>query len=152
MYKKILVPTDGSTLSKQAVSAAVLFAKNIDAEIVGVCVIPAATRDLLEAWAHHDPAYAKRRGELYQKSADESLSFVANSALAEEVPCTCKTVTGGEPYRGILDVAGQTHCDLIYMASHGWQANAAQMLGSETLKVVTHSKIPVLVHKPEPSA
>ena len=149
MYKKILIPVDGSVLSRQAAASAVLFARNIGATVVGVYVVPEPHPDQIEAWVHHDAAYAKHRKVLYEKFADEALTLVANSALAEGVPCTCKTVAGSEPYRAILDVAEKMRCDLIFMASHGWQANAAQMLGSETLKVVTHSKLPVLVHKPE---
>lgn len=150
MYKKVLIPTDGSALSRQAVASAVLFAKNTGATLVGVYVVPEPHPDELDAWVHHDAAYARHRKELHEKFADESLTFVANSALAEGIPCSCKAIAGNEPYRAILDVADQTRCDLIFMASHGWQANTAQMLGSETLKVVTHSKVPVLVHKPEP--
>lgn len=150
MYRKILIPTDGSALAKQAAKSAIAFARNIDATIVGVYVAPDPHPDPLEAWAHHDTAYATHRNELYEKFADESLTYVANSALAEGVPCVCKTVSGGEPYRAIIEVADQTHCDLIFIASHGWQGNADQQSGSETLKVVTHSKVPVLVHKPEP--
>lgn len=152
MYKKILIPTDGSALSRQAAASGVVFARNIDASVVAVYVVPDLHPDQLEAWAHHDAAFAKHRRQLYQKFADESLAYVANCALAEGVPCTCSTAVGGEPYQSIIDVATRERCDLIFMASHGWQANAAQMLGSETLKVVTHSKVPVLVHKPEPRA
>lgn len=150
MYRKILIPTDGSVLSKQAVTSAVLFARNVDATVVGVYVTPDPHTDPLEAWAHHDSAYATHRNELYEKFADEALTFVANNALAEGVPCVCKTVSGKEPYRAIIDIAGKTHCDLIYIASHGWQGNADQLSGSETLKVVARSKVHVLVHKPGP--
>lgn len=150
MYRKILIPTDGSALSKQAVKSAISFARNLDATAIGVYVAPESSPDPLEAWAHHDPAYATHRNELHEKFADEALTFVANCALAEGVPCVCKTVSGSEPCRAIIEVADQTHCDLIFIASHGWQGNADQLSGSETLKVVTHSKVPVLVHKPEP--
>lgn len=149
MYKHILLPTDGSTLSKQAVASGILFAKNIGATVAGVYVIPEMHRDQLEAWMHHDAEYAKRRNALFEKFADESLAYVSNSALAEGIPCNCKVVSSDEPYRAILATAEQMRCDLIFIASHGWQGNSAQMLGSETLKVVTHSKVPVLVHKPE---
>lgn len=148
MYKHILLPTDGSELSRQAVQSGVLFAKNIGATIVGVHVIASPHPDQLEAWMHHDPHYAERRQALFEKFANEYLTFVANSALAEEVPCSCKLVKSDEPYRGIIRTAEQSHCDLIYLAAHGWKGNAEQMLGSEALKVLVHSRIPVLVHKP----
>lgn len=148
MYKHILLPTDGSELSEQAVTSGILFAKNTGATIVGVYVVPAPHPDQLEAWMHHDAHYAERRQALFEKFADEYLSFVANSALAEEVPCSCKLVRAPEPYLGIVKTAEQARCDLIYMASHGWKGGTPQLLGSETLKVLVHSNVPVLVHKP----
>lgn len=148
MYKHILLPTDGSALSRQAVTSGILFAKNSGATVVGLHVIPVLHEDQLEAWAHHNPHYEEQRQALFEKFADEYLSFVANSALAEEVPCICKKISAHEPYIAIVKTAEQTHCDLIYMASHGWKGDEGQLLGSETLKVLHHSKVPVLVHKP----
>jgi nucleotide-binding universal stress UspA family protein len=148
MYKRILLPTDGSALSKEAVASGILFAKNIGATVVGIHVIPVLHEDRLEAWMHHDPHFVERRNALFDKFGDEHLSFIANSALAEEVPCTCKLVKAVEPGAAIVKAAEQAHCDLIFMASHGWQGDDAQLLASETLKVLHYSKIPVLVHKP----
>jgi nucleotide-binding universal stress UspA family protein len=148
MYKHILLPTDGSELSRQAVTSGILFAKNTGATVVGVHVIPLLREDRLEAWTHHDPHYAERRQALFDRFADEYLAFVANSALAEEVPCSCRKVNANEAWQAILKIAEQTRCDLIYMASHGWKGDDAQLLGSETVKVLHHSKVPVLVHKP----
>jgi nucleotide-binding universal stress UspA family protein len=148
MYKHILLPTDGSALSRQAVASGILFAKNNDATVIGLHVIPVPHEDRLEAWMHHDPHYAQRQQALFDKFADEYLSFVTNSALAEEVPCTCKKVHATETWLAIVKTAEQARCDLIYMASHGWKGGEAQLLGSETLKVLHHSKVPVLVHKP----
>ncbi|HJV83451.1 universal stress protein [Noviherbaspirillum sp.] len=150
MYKHILLPTDGSALSQKAVQSGILFAKNTDATVVGIHVIPAPHQDQLEAWMHHDPHYPERRQALFDKFADEYLSFIANSALAEEVPCSCKMIKADEPYLAIVKAAEQLHCDLIFMASHGWKGDSAQVLGSETLKVLIHSKVPVMVHKPGP--
>lgn len=148
MYKRILLPTDGSALSRQAVTSGVLFAKNTGATVIGVHVIPMPHADQLEAWMHHDPHYAAHRQALFDKFADECLSFVANSALAEEVPCICKKITANEPCLAIVKMAEQMDCDLICMASHGWKGGEAQLPGSETLKVLHYSKVPVLVHKP----
>jgi nucleotide-binding universal stress UspA family protein len=79
--------------------------------------------------------------------SEKYLAYVANSAMAEGIPCTCLLVREDEPYLGIIKAAEHEHCDLIYMASHGWRGEAAQLLGSETHKVLLHSKVPVLVHK-----
>lgn len=151
MYKHILVPTDGSELSRQAVASAMLFARNTGATVVGIHVIPLPREDRLEAWMHHNPDYAKQRQALFARLADEYLAFVANSALAEGVPCSCRKVEADEPYLAIVKAAEQAHCDLIYMASHGWKGDEGQLLGSETLKVLHHSKVSVLVHKPASS-
>jgi len=61
------------------------------------------------------------------------------------VTATASSVLGGEPWRVILRVARTRKCDLIVMASHGRRGIAGLLLGSETTKVLTHSKIPVLV-------
>lgn len=148
MYKHILLPTDGSRLSMEAIASGVLFARNLGATIVGVHVIPVPHEDKLEAWMHHDPHFAERQQALFDKFADEHLAFIANSALAEEVPCICKKIRANEPHLAIVKAAEQAQCDLIYMASHGWKGGEPQLLGSETLKVLHHSKVPVLVHKP----
>lgn len=147
MYKHILLPTDGSTLSKSAVESGILFARNMGATVVGLHVLPVPRDDLLEAWAHHDPGFAEKRRALFGKMADECLTFVANSALAQDVPCTCKTVESDEPHAAIVKTAQQLRCDLIYMASHGWEGESA-LLGSVTLGVLHDSKVPVFVHKP----
>jgi nucleotide-binding universal stress UspA family protein len=148
MYKHILLPTDGSILSQQAIHSGVLFARNTGATITGVHVIPRQRQDRLEAWMHHDTDYAKKREALFEKFANEYLSYISNSALAEGIPCACRLVKADEAYQAIVNTAEHEHCDLIYMASHGWKGDSAVMLGSETLKVLLHSKIPVLVHKP----
>jgi len=148
MIKHILLPTDGSTLSRQAVTSGILFAKNISATVVGVHVISVPHADQLEAWMHHDPHYLERRQALFDKFADEYLIFVANSALAEGVPCVCKKVVANEPHLAILKTGEQTSCDLIYIASHGWKGDDSQLLGSQTIKVLHYSKVPVLVYKP----
>lgn len=147
MYKHILLPTDGSELSKKAIRSCVLFAKNTGATIVGVHVIPLEREDMLEAWMHHDPHYAERQKAVFEKMADEYLSFISNDAMAEGVPCVCKVVHDKEPSNGIVNTANQMRCDLIYMASHGWQGGEEQLLGSETLKVLHASRAPVLVHR-----
>jgi nucleotide-binding universal stress UspA family protein len=147
MYRTILIPTDGSTLSRQAVASGILFARNHDAAVIGIHVTPVPHREELEAWTHHDPHYEDRRLALFDKFADEYLAFIANSALAEGVPCTCRKVQASEPGLAIAKTASHAHCDLIYMASHGWRGDQAQFLGSETLKVLHYSEVPVLVYK-----
>lgn len=148
MYKHILLPTDGSALSRKAVRSGILFAKQAGARVTAVHVMASPRADELEAWAHHEPDYADRRARLFEKAAQEALQFVADTAAAEGVPCTTRLVTGEEPYCAIVAVAQAAHCDLVFMAAHGARGAAAALPGSETLKVLIHSKIPVLIHKP----
>jgi len=147
MYKNILLPSDGSELSRQAVTSGILFARNTGATVVGVHVVPLPHPDQLQAWLHHDPHYEEKRQALLDKFADESLSFIANSAQAEGVPCLCKKLKGSQPGQEIVKAAKQERCDLIFMASHGWYAEEGELLGSDTLKVLHHSNVPVLVFK-----
>jgi nucleotide-binding universal stress UspA family protein len=104
--------------------------------------------DQLEAWMHHDPHLVERRQALFDKFADDYLAFVTDSAKAVQVPCTARKVREAEASAGILGAADEAGCDLIFMASHGWRNEQAQLLGSVTLKVLHFSRAPVLVHKP----
>lgn len=152
MYKHILLPTDGSQLSRDAVVSGLRFAKQLNAIVTGIHVVPSPHADSLEAWLHRDPHYPEQRQALFEKFADECLSYVSASALAEQVTCTCRKVIAHEPYHAIIQTAELLHCDMIYMASHGWKGANAQFLGSETLKVLHHSPIPVFVYKPARTA
>lgn len=77
----------------------------------------------------------------------QTLDAVAAAAKAERVKCETVHVEDEYPYRAIIKTAKSRRCDLIIMASHGRGSASALLLGSETLKVLTHSKIPVLVHR-----
>ena len=82
-----------------------------------------------------------------QKHAEKILAAVSHSAQAAGVACEMVQVEHEHPYQAIIDTGGSKGCDLIVMASHGRHGISAIVLGSETLKVLTHSKIPVLVHR-----
>lgn len=146
MFKHILLPTDGSLLSQQAVAGGLALASECGASVVAVHVVPVPHVDQLEAWMHHDPQFANHRQALFDKFVDMYLAAVARSAQALKVPCECRKLAADEPYRAILEAAEQAGCDLIYMASHGWKG-AAHLLGSQTVKVLHFSQVPVLVHK-----
>lgn len=150
MFKRILLPTDGSALSRQAALSGILFARNTGATVVGIHVVPQPHPDQLQAWMHHDPQFEAKRQALFDKFADESLAFLGNSALVQGVSCICKKVREDLPWKAIVKAAQQERCDLIYMASHGWYGEDNGLLGSETLKVLHHSKVAVLVFKSRP--
>lgn len=152
MYQHILLPTDGSALSRKAVRSGVLFAKEAGARITAIHVVPGLGAGELEAWTHHEPDFAEKRARLFQKFAEAALQYATDSAAAEGVPCSVRLVTGEEPYRAIVDTAESAQCDLVFLAAHGTRGDSAQLLGSEALKVLVHSKVPVLLHKPVTAA
>ncbi|OWW21157.1 universal stress protein [Noviherbaspirillum denitrificans] len=147
MYNRILLPTDGSEQSRQAVESGIIFARNMGAAVVGLHVLPRPHKDLLDAWMHHDPGYATQRLALFDRMADEALSFVSNAALGLEVPCICRKVESDEPHAAIVAVSDEERCNLIYLASHGWKGQQLY-LGTVTLRVLRDSRVPVLVYKP----
>lgn len=142
MYENILVPTDGSKLSMKAVKAAVKLAAALGARMTGVYVIPAAMPpiygDAMIYLPGKDRAVAKRQGK---KALDE----VERAARAAGIRCASVLTAAGAPWEGVLKTAKAKRCDLIVMASHGRRGLAGLLLGSETTKVLTHSKVPVLV-------
>jgi nucleotide-binding universal stress UspA family protein len=147
MYKNILLPTDGSQLSGEAIQSAVRFAKSIQAKITGFYAAPKPGAQPLEHWAHGDAAHQARLREIFDKQAHAYLKVIEDAAARANVPCECFFVSSNSPFEEIIKTARQKHCDLVFMASHGWKGGTAGLLGSETLKVLTHSDIPVLVHR-----
>ena len=144
MYKHILVPTDGSALSLKAAKAAAELAKTIDAKVTAVYVIPNYMPPLnTDGALLYTEAYSP---ELYRKaterSAKDALARVEKSA---GVKVDKVFLNNDQPWQGIIDTAKSKKCDLIVMASHGRKGLAGLVIGSETHKVLTHSKTPVLV-------
>lgn len=148
MYKHILVPTDGSTLSSKAVKTAINLAKRLEARVTALHVIPPYQPAYYEAMMVYVPVDGFDP-EAYQKATEETarriLDAVMESAQSAGVSCATSFVTEAEPWRAIRDCARSHKCDVIVMASHGRRGISGLLLGSETLKVLTHSKFPVLV-------
>jgi nucleotide-binding universal stress UspA family protein len=145
MYTNILIPTDGSELAGKAVQHGIALAKRIDAKMTALTVLPPFHVLTTDTQMIEDtPARYKAR---MQAHAEKTLGAVAQSAQAAGVACEMIHVEHEHPYRAIIDTAQAKGCDLIVMASHGRHGIAAIVLGSETIKVLTHSQIPVLVHR-----
>ena len=145
MYANILIPTDGSELAEKAVQHGIALAKRIGAKVTALTVLPpfhVFTTDM--QMVEDTPSQYKAR---MQEHAEKTLGAVALAAQVAGVACEMVHVEHEHPYRAIIDTAASNGCDLIVMASHGRHGISAIVLGSETVKVLTHSKIPVLVHR-----
>jgi nucleotide-binding universal stress UspA family protein len=146
MYKHILVPTDGTKLSARAVRAAVDLAKTCGARITGVYVVPPYVPPVYsEGMLYVADIGPQRHKELMAKAAKKALDTLGAEARRGGVACASAAPLADQPWEGILKTARGKRCDLIVMASHGRRGIAGLLLGSETTKVLTHSKIPVLV-------
>jgi nucleotide-binding universal stress UspA family protein len=145
VFKNILVSTDGSDLAAKAVEQAVLFAKEIGAKITAVTVTePFHLLSVAPSQLEYTPIEYKKHAEA---QAEKVLGVVSDAAKLAGVACEKLRVEHAHVYQAIIDAATARRCDLIVMASHGRRGVSAVVLGSETVKVLTHSKIPVLVFR-----
>jgi nucleotide-binding universal stress UspA family protein len=143
MYKHILIATDGSELAGKAVAAGFDLARQLGAQLTVVTVT--------EPWAalvSGEAAFGFDVDE-YERSANSSathiLSGVGKLARKADIKCTTVHVKDQFPAEGILETANKNACDLIVMASHGRRGLGRLLLGSEAVKVLTHSTVPVLI-------
>jgi nucleotide-binding universal stress UspA family protein len=145
MYQRILVPTDGSALSKKAARSAVELAAALGAEIVALNVVPRYPTAYFEG-GMSVPATQVARVEQQWAENGQSLAD-AISSLAEKsgVKARAVTVRSDLVAEAILAAARKNRCDLVVMASHGRKGLKRLLLGSETQHVLTHGNIPVLV-------
>lgn len=147
MFKHILVPTDGSPLSQDTMARAVSFAKESGARITIVYAepdTPAVYAGMGAISGNHitQEVHARLDG-----AAKEILDAAAHIAQEAGIQHQQVVLVGIRPYEAIIQTAVAHACDLIFMASHGRRGVSALLLGSETNKVLTHSKIPVLVYR-----
>ena len=144
MYKHILLPTDGSELSKAAMKHGIDLAKAIGARATAL-VVSTPLKSLVV-----DPSILSGALDQYKLLVAEQtakyLDNVRNNALESGVDCATLCIEHDKPYEAIVDTAKKEGCDLIVMASHGLRGVSA-ILGSETLKVLTHTSVPILVYR-----
>ena len=144
MYKRILVPTDGSERSVKAVEGAARFAKPLGATLVIMTVIePYSYTNLAE----YRPESIEQYDERVSAEAEERLAEAKRVADAVGVENKTVMVKSFSPSEAIIEQAEKNGCDIIIMASHGRKGIAAVLLGSETQKVLTHSRFPVMVYR-----
>ena len=147
MFKHILLPIDGSELSLMATRRAAEFASEINATITLLFVKPEYPVSYYGDGALIDPTTPEEFGKLTNTIANRNLKAAADICTSAGISFTLHTETSDVPYEVIVDTAEQKQCDLIFMASHGRRGITSLLLGSETQKVLTHSKIPVLVYR-----
>ena len=147
MFKHILVPTDGSALSSDTIRRAVAFAKEANARITFFYAKPDYPVAFYGEGALIDPSTPEKFAQMADKQAQEILAAAAQEANAAGVVNASISSVSDIPYEAIIEAAGKAGCDLIFMASHGRRGISGLLLGSETQKVLTHSKTPVLVYR-----
>ena len=147
MYTDLLVPTDGSKLSHKAVTHAIGLAKLLKAKIAVLYATPHFEPEALfdGGGALEGRTSKSEHAAIEAREAERILNAVASEAAAAKVECTTTHVTADAPWEAIIAAAGKQKCDAIVMASHGRRGISGLLLGSETQKVLTHSKIPVVV-------
>lgn len=145
MFKHILIPTDGSELSKMAVRQGIQFAKEINAKVTGLAVTVPYHYFAVDAIQLMDTP--EQYAIDVKVMADKNLSFIKEEASKAGVSCELVQRSNEHPYEEIVKTAQDCMCDVIFQASHGRRGMSGLLLGSETQKVLTHSKIPVLVYR-----
>jgi len=146
MYKNILLPTDGSALSLIAVDSGLQFAKAVGAKVTGFYVVLERQPESFEDYAPVE-VKAPKLDEVGKQEADKYLKVIADKARALGVACQTLSMRHTSPHQAIITIATTTGCDLIIMASHGRKGITGELVGSETARVITNCKIPVLVYR-----
>jgi len=146
MYKHILLPTDGSALSMVAVDNGLQFAKAVGAKVTGFYVMLERQPESFEDYAPVE-VKAPKLEEVAREEAGKYLRIIAEKAKDMGVSCDTHSMKHTSPHQAIITIATNTGCDLIIMASHGKKGITGELVGSETARVITNCKIPVLVYR-----
>jgi nucleotide-binding universal stress UspA family protein len=144
MFKHILVPTDGSDLSKKAIDGAIDLARAVGARLTAYACLPQYPVTPFSDMATEPPHDFYKRSE---REAQAHLQEIEDAARAAGVTCESRTSVHPSPYLGIIEAAETEGCDVIFMASHGRRGLGSLLIGSETQRVLAHTKIPVIVYR-----
>ncbi|HEY1392187.1 MAG TPA: universal stress protein [Methylibium sp.] len=142
MYKRILVPTDGSDITAKAVDTAIALARSLSAH---VCTLAVKEPFPYSAISEMQPVPPQEFYDTQNALANRHLQAVKDACAAAGIACDAQSVEALHPWEAIIEHAKAQGCDLIVMASHGRRGMSALLLGSETQKVLTHTKTPVLI-------
>jgi len=147
LFRHILIPTDGSPISAKAAKAGIAFAREVGAKVTGYCAV--------------EPVYSQIYGEGYmmagrsiasqekkaRRIAERHVAAIGKLAKAAGVPFRGHVSRSESPHLGIIAAAKSGRCDVVFMASHGRRGLAGLVMGSVTHRVLTHTRIPVLVYR-----
>jgi nucleotide-binding universal stress UspA family protein len=147
MYKHILLPTDGSPISRKAVAAGVKLARALGARVTGFYAAPPATPLEFKGFLPVGYTDPEKHARAIEKAAASHLAVVEKAAQAAGVRCKAVYETNDFPAEAIVAAAKKNGCDLIYMGSHGRSGRKSSLLGSHTQKVLSLSPVPVLVDR-----
>lgn len=147
MYRKILITTDGSAVSRQTACAGVEFAHQMAAEVLALYVAPSYQYPVYVEIV--PPAYPSEEQYMahMRRTGDEHLASVLQACRQAGLRCEAMTAFADSAALKIVEVAEQQQCDLIFMGSHGRSGWGQLLLGSVTNKVLSHTAKPVLVHR-----
>jgi nucleotide-binding universal stress UspA family protein len=146
VYSHILIPTDGSNLSLKAAKVGAELAKALGAKASSVYVIePYRPPYAGEGVFFNDSFTEQEYVKAMHRHAQKVLAKIDGIAAKSDVKVTPESIIFDTPWEGIIKAAGKLKCDLIVMASHGRSGLSGVVIGSQTNRVLTHSKIPVLV-------
>lgn len=147
MFKNLLIPTDGSEFSEKAVKDGITFAKIFGAKVTGVHVTSPVFILPPDDITGYDAKLLRETQEANRKAGQRYLKRIETAAKAENLAFDSVLIEEKPAWEGIIDAARKQNSDLIVMAAHGRSGVKALVLGSVTNKVLTHSKIPVLVYR-----
>jgi nucleotide-binding universal stress UspA family protein len=145
MFRRILIATDGSALSRKAVDSGIALAAQHGAELVALTVVPRYPSNYFDGAMVFAPEDVARIEKQWADAAQKALDAIGSRALAAGIKIETVSITSDLVAESIIAAAKKHRCDLIVMASHGRKGLKRLLLGSETQHVLTHSTLPVLV-------
>ena len=146
MFKHILIATDGSAISNKAAKAGIALARALGAKVLAYCAVEPMQPIYVEGYAF-DQKVIEEIEQHARKAAQNRVDAIGKMAKAASVSFTSVVTKAFTPYEGIINAAKKQKCDVIFMASHGRRGISALIMGSVTQKVLTHSRLPVVVYR-----
>jgi nucleotide-binding universal stress UspA family protein len=147
MFKNILIPTDGSAVSRKAIKAGIKLAQSLGAKVTGYYGMPTMLPSLFGDGDLIDKAMVDKLDRLARTTGEKYLEEIAKAATAAGVVYSGLVNKPPSTHEGIIDAAKKKRCDAIFIASRGRSEIKKLLLGSVTQKVLSHSKVPVIVYR-----